>query len=414
MAWSLAFIAVLLEAASMLVGFLRGQPSDSLAEGVGSVVVIVGTAVIGAAVASRVPRNPLGWLLLGLALINPIFGLIDSFLVISAARVQAGQPALPGTMTGLLLSALLLAIVLTAPLTFIPLLFPDGRLLSHRWRVVGWAAIAGMSLWTAAGWIQAFMWPEEALTSTDGSTSSAPVVDVLAAAGLILAVAACLASLASLVVRWRRARGAERQQLKWLVVGIAAALAGVLAETDPLDSLLAAGWSGLPDFIGDVSGLALPLSVGIAVTRYRLYEIDRLINRTVVYTVVTGLLLITYFAIVGGLQVVLAPLGDTQLAVAASTLAVAAAFQPLRRVVQRRIDSRFNRSRYDARRIIDTFQTSLRDEVDLEVLRRDLHAAATTTMHPTHVLLWLAHRTPQPTPHRGGQPRMAAGSAAGD
>jgi hypothetical protein len=200
-------------------------------------------------------------------------------------------------------------------------------------------------------------------------------------------------SISSLVVRWRRSRSIERQQLKWLIGGIGATLVGFIAEVDPINTLLARTWSGLPDFLGDISGLALPLSIGVAVTRYRLYEIDRLVNRTVVYTIVTGLLLLAYLTLVGGLQLALAPLASgSQLAVAASTLTVAVAVQPLRRTVQERVDRRFNRHRYDAQRTVEELKASLRSEVDPDIVIHALRAAATKTMEPSHVTVWLARR----------------------
>lgn len=392
LAWSLAGVAVLLQATHVMAAYAWVEPMDSVAEAVGGSVVLTATAAVGAAVASRVPTNPLGWLVVGTALFEPFIGLTESFLVLSERQVHAGRPMLPGTVAGLVLFNAGLGSILVVPVTFIPLLFPDGRLPSPRWRWVVWLAVAAIMLFAGTGAVASMRWPLQTLT-TDGF--SVPLLDVLARVGLALAVTAGALSISSLVVRWRRSRSVERQQLKWLIGGIAATLVGFIAEVDPVDTILMAVWSGLPDFLGDISGLALPVAIGVAVTRYRLYEIDRLVNRTVVYTIVTGFLLLVYLGLVGGLQLTLAPLASgSQLAVAASTLTVAVAFQPLRRVVQAMVDRRFNRPRYDAQRTFEAFQVSLRSEVDVDIVTHALREAASRTMEPTHVAVWLARRAP--------------------
>lgn len=392
LAWSLAGAAVLLQAATLLVDYRWATPMDSAAEAVGAVVMGIGTAVVGAVVAARVPANPLGWLVLAMALIAPLFGLVDAFLVVSERQVQAGRPMLPGTVAGLASLAVMLGFLLVTPVTFIPLLFPDGHLPSPRWRGVAWLAGAAITTLSGVGVATSVHLPTLSLTTDDAATA-VPLLNVLAIVGIALWLTAAVMSIASLAVRWRRVRSVERQQLKWMIGGLTATFIGILAEVPPIDALLMRVWSGLPDFIGDASLLALPVSIGVAVTRYRLYEIDRLVNRTVVYTIVTTLLLLAYLALVGGLQLIVAPLAaGSQFAVAASTLAVAAAFQPVRHAVQARVDRRFNRRRYDAQRTAEAFQASLRNEVDVGAVIRALQAATARTVEPTHVTVWLARR----------------------
>jgi hypothetical protein len=235
LAWSLAGLAIVLHTTHALVGYVWAEPIDSVAEAVGGFVVLTGTAAVGAVVSSRVPTNPLGWLVLGIALIEPLGGLTESFLIISERQVNAGRPMIPGTVAGLVFYFLLLSIVLVVPVTFIPLLFPDGRLPSLRWRWVAWLALAAIVVFGGTGAVAAVRWPVESLT-TDGM--STPLLGALASIGIALAVAAGVLSISSLVVRWRRSRSIERQQLKWLIGGIGATLVGFIAEVDPINTLL--------------------------------------------------------------------------------------------------------------------------------------------------------------------------------
>jgi hypothetical protein len=217
-----------------------------------------------------------------------------------------------------------------------------------------------------------------------------PLVQALAGVAFPLLVVCGIISVLSLVVRFRRSRGVERQQLKWFVYAAAVTLSGVLVtealpipEGSVLDSLLAvAGLAVVP---------SVPVAAGIAILRYRLYEIDRIVNRTLVYAALTALLAGVYAAGALGLPRLLS-LGESQLLVAASTLAVAALFSPARRRVQSAVDRRFNRARYDATRTVETFSARLRDQVELDSLSADLLAVVDRTVQPASVSLWLRHR----------------------
>ena len=238
------------------------------------------------------------------------------------------------------------------------LIFPDGRLPSRRW----WAVVAVSS----AGYVLSFlgMWK----------------------VGIWVSIAALLASVAAVILRWRRSKDRERQQLKWLAyVVVLAAVAGL------------AGLAGVqlwaPAYVPAILlvvagvGLGIPVAIGVAVLKHRLYDIDILINRTLVYGALTALLASAYLGSVLLLQLVLSPSSD--LAIAGSTLAVAALFRPARARIQALVDRRFFRSRYDAQRTLDAFTARLRDEVSLDALSDELREVVTETMHPAHVSIWM-------------------------
>jgi hypothetical protein len=262
------------------------------------------------------------------------------------------------------------------------LVYPTGRLLSARWRPVALAAVLILAFLSFGSAV--LPWPDGLFPVGNplqiGGGAVAILNDLFAPGGLIVVLVALLA-VASLVIRYRRAAGVERAQLKWFAAVAAICLPALLVG-------LTLWW---PFYIVAFGGFALlPVAIGIAVLRYRLYEIDRLISRTIAYGVLT--------AIVGGLfvsfilvfQAVLAPVTQSnELAVAGSTLLVFTVFQPLRRRLQRLVDRRFNRSRYDAERTVAAFASRLRDEVDLEQLRAEIMASVAHTVEPSSVSLWL-------------------------
>jgi hypothetical protein len=273
----------------------------------------------------------------------------------------------------------------TLTITFLLLLFPHGRLLSPRWRPVAWLAAAV----TVAGTALLAVVPWELLNP--GIPAENPLgVEGLRYLGIappapifLLGIPTTILSVISLVLRFRRSRGEERQQLKWFVY------AGVLVVAALFVPLL------LPGVASTLLQLlvmpALPIAAGVAILRYRLYDIDRIINRTLVYGALTAILALIYL----GSVVVLRGLvfgftgGSSQLVVVASTLAVAALFSPLRRRIQGFIDRRFYRRKYDARKTLEAFSAKLRDETDLEALNNDLVRVVRETMQPVHVSLWL-------------------------
>jgi hypothetical protein len=215
------------------------------------------------------------------------------------------------------------------------------------------------------------------------------VASMLATAGVLLWAATMVASLACVVVRFRSSVGVERQQLRWVAVGAVAAVAGLLAGAAlPQKTVISSSLYAMV--------LCIPLAVAVAVLRYRLWDLDRLISRTLTYTLVTALLVVPYLLIVPAAGRLVQ--GSGSLAVAAATLATAAAFAPLRRRVQGLVDRRFNRRRYDAARTVEGFATRLRDQVDLDALSAELLAVVHHTMQPVGASLWLRPQAPHPAP----------------
>jgi hypothetical protein len=343
--------------------------------------------LLGVLVARRQPRNPEGWLLLGLGLgIVVLFGsglyaVLDYRL--HQGRLPLGEAAvfIQGTLGQLMLFLFPLVI----------LLFPDGRL-SRRWTWALWSYLVLIAVLTVgvlaseAGTLAGRPIRVDltgAYSGPGGATGALAAVAAIAGTGWVLAVPFWPAFVARQVLSWRRSAGDRRQQVKWLMGGAALALAGLL--------LIAFGPAqaktiGLPV----VALAALPVSMGVAILKYHLYDIDRLISRTLSYALVTGLLAGVYVGIVTLTTHVL-PL-NSPFAVAAGTLAAAALFSPLRRRVQRAVDRRFDRARYDAEATVTAFAARLKDAVDLASVSDDLADAVQQALAPAHVSVWLSER----------------------
>jgi hypothetical protein len=372
-AWSALGAYVAFTMTALAITVFQGASLDSL-----GAVGFAGYAVVGALVALRRPGNAIGWLLLAV-------GIVFAGMNAAEAWVQVGNPARawvawPASWTTSLVFSLALVIV--------PLLFPDGRLPSPRWRPVLWLGIADLLL----GVTSAALMPgpldlqlskgiDNPLGVGGGLPEAAAKLDVVIS-GVALALAA-----ASVVVRFRRSRGVERQQLKWFVlVGVLAAasmsVALFFAYTGTYDPLAVAGWlTGLA-----LLGIGLPLATGFAIFRHRLYDVDVVIRRTLVYGALTATLGALYLGLV--LLIGLA-VGRSNLAIALSTLAVAALARPVRERIQAAVDQRFYRRRYDAGRTLEAFGVRLRDELDLEALAADLRGVVQDTVQPAHVSVWL-------------------------
>ena len=277
------------------------------------------------------------------------------------------------------------------------LLFPTGRPLSPRWWWVVWlAAVANVLVIVGA----LPLWPLRGVALLGLREVPSPVgpLGVVYIVGEWGVIAAGVAAAASLLVRFRRARGAERQQIKWLlytavVFGVGVPPASLLAFTIGASELAA-------DVVGAMFVAGLPAAIGVAILKYRLYDLDRLINRTLVYGLLTTLLGLGYAGLVLVLGQVFGGIGaePPSWAVAGATLAVAALFQPARRRVQAAVDRRFNRRRYHAAQTIEAFSARLRDEIDLDTLRAELLAVVDHTMEPTTVSLWLRPRVERSVP----------------
>ncbi len=333
-------------------------------------------ATVGLLVASRHPSNPVGWWFLGLAVVQGLAELSQAY------GERAAQDGLPAGEAAEWV-ATWIWILTPALLTLVLLLFPDGRSPSRRWRIVPALAFAGCALAIPGLALSAESGTEFAGGENPLAVQS-PLIDVLFPLGMAVVMGALLASAASLFLRFRRARGVERQQLKWVVLA-----AGVVGAVAPF----AVGfWA--QTILAEVSLLfalaMIPIAAAIAILRYRLYDIDVVINRTLVYGALTATLALAYLGSVVLLQLALRPLTkESGLAIAASTLAVAALFRPARARIQQTVDRRFYRRKYDAARTLERFGARLRDEVDLDALGADLRAVVNDTMQPAHVSLWL-------------------------
>ena len=350
-------------------------------------------AVVGLVVAWRKPRNPLGWIMLAVA---GFFALSEdaSFYAVADYRLRHGGLPL-GWIALLAQPGWAPAIVLAALIVF---LFPDGMLPSPRLRWVLWPFLGVAAVWIAGTLIITAGAIAGHRTSVDsggnllifdnpaGSAAWWGMVNdlffpLLGGIGWLVAVAAQ-------VLSYRRACGERRQQLKWLLTGSALAGAG-LAATAGESSSHSALIRSLA-VIALVATLGIPLSVGVAILKYRLYDIDRIISRTLAYAIVTGLLIGLYAGLVLLATRILSL--HTPVAVAAATLAAAALFNPLRRRMQRAVDRRFNRARYDADQTVTAFAAQLKDAVDLDSVRDDLAKVVSRALEPAHLSVWISHR----------------------
>jgi hypothetical protein len=392
LAWGLWLLVVLVW--GLVIAFLLandGLTTRELTVAVALWVPFLAFATVGAVILARRPGNRIGWLCwaIGFAFTVSLWGSKQVWVVLAdqgrssawALLPQLGILAFLGTLLGLL--------------PFLVLVFPTGQLLSRRWRPVAWTLGLVLGLYLTAGLLTPGPVPL-GLPDNPGNPLGVEAAEgllrlVQTMAGVAAPVLA-LAALASVVVRFRSARGEERQQLKWFTFVVAAELV-LLPGLGSVAEQVAPEVGVLVVFPASIS--LIPLAIGLAVLRYRLYDIDRIINRTLVYGLLTVLLGATYTVSVFGLGQLLSPAtGESALAVAASTLVVAALFQPARRRVQAAVDRRFNRRRYNAATSIQAFSSRLRDQIDLDTLSTELLAVVDQTMEPTRVSLWL-----RPSPH---------------
>ncbi len=349
--------------------------------------VIAPFAVVGFVVAWRKPGNPLGWIMLG----GAAFGMLSedaSFYTVADYRLHHGGLPL-GWVALLAQPGWAPAIVLFG---LVILLFPDGRPPSARWRWALWAYGGIGLLWIAGavaltvGAITGHQIQVDSGGNLSGAAASATWWNVVQDVFFLLLVVCWLAALASQALSFRRSSGERRQQLKWLMAG--SALAFIMALASIGVGIWAAGIAPVAGAFG-LAGFffTLPLSISVAILKYRLFDIDRIISRTLAYTVVTGVLVGVYAGIV--LLATRVVSITTPVAVAASTLAAAALFNPLRRRVQRVVDRRFNRARYDADRTVAAFAARLQDAADLDSVRGDLIEVVQHALEPAHVSVWI-------------------------
>jgi hypothetical protein len=372
LAWALLGLTVALMAAALVIGFTGGEAWN---QKFASIPVALAFAVVGALVAART-GNRLGWLFLSAAVASTVV------VVAYAYAARAATARLPGAAWAAWTLTVVLGVVATL-FFLVPLLFPDGRPPSRRWWPVVWVAIIDGLVQIVTVALSDANFTNNFPKLRDPVTAVAPlgtVYNQAEAVGLLV----LLAGVISMIARFRHSGREERLQLKWFLY--ASAVSAVVI-------VVAAQLSNDPLLEWEIVFPLIPAAVGIAILKYRLYDIDRLISRTLSYAIVTGLLVGLYAGLVLLATEVLSI--KSPVAVAASTLAAAALFTPLRRRVQHVVDRRFNRVRYDADQTIAAFAARLRDAVDLDAVRSDLLAAVNTAVEPAHISVWTAPAHPR-------------------
>ena len=405
LAWATYFVcgAALMGALGCFIFFtVTGAPWDS-GTTIGALLTFI-FPTVGILVARAQPRNPIGWTLLGIGLVWGLLFLAEPYIWYAYIG-KPGSLWRPDLVVALTSSLWIPAVGLTG--VFLILLFPNGRLLSPRWRPVAWAAGVNLA-------VQFIVTPFIPVTLRDISAQNPDVprspnplgIEALGfivpawTFGVVLIALSFAASAVSLVLRFRRSRGHERLQLKWVATAGAAVATFFLLFlilsfiTEVLK--IGAHWGSLVDSIFEntvvIVFALLPIAVGIAILRHRLYDIDFIINRALVYGLLTTLLALVYVAGVVGVGAVVRSVGgnsDNSLVVAATTLMVAGLFGPARAHIQRFIDRRFYRHKYNAARTVERFSARLRDEIDLDELCADFVETVSSTMQPARVSVWL-------------------------
>jgi hypothetical protein len=378
-AWSVCALTLVLIACAIVLALPNRYGFENLA----FLLTEASAALVGSLIASRQPRNPVGWLIVGHALCFTLGEFGRQYAIYSVltdpgslpfARAMA-SPAYWAWFPGLIMM-----------MSFLPLYFPNGRLLSPRWRPVLWFTVSAISIIT-------FM---TAIRPSEDETPGIPNplgIEALKSAGIFEIIVPALWSVlavvsgVSLVLRFRRAVGEERQQIKWVAYAVVLLIFFTILNQLLLRDL-PPGWS---EILFALLLEVLWISIAVAIFRYRLYDIDVVINRTLVYGALTLLLALIYFGGVVVLQATLRALTgqESSLAVVASTLLIAALFSPLRSRIQSFIDRRFYRRKYDAAKTLEAFSATLRHETNLDALNEHLVAVARDTMQPAHVSLWL-------------------------
>ncbi|MDQ6875934.1 MAG: hypothetical protein M3042_12855 [Actinomycetota bacterium] len=391
-------VALLLMAAGAPLSLMAHQFDGWLAQ----FPLMAPFVLVGLLIARRQPNNPIGWIMLALATIYTLGADAGSYAVLA---FRLGHPSLPLARLAVALTQCWIALPVLLPLPIA--LFPDGRLPSRRWRATIWVysvVCVTLLIGTAIKDVPAFT---DRHVQVDGSGelltfsgSSGGAVDAVGPLLFLVLAGISLSWVIRQLVAYRRSTRVRRQQLKWLVSGGAIAITGfALAllfgnSTNPVLRVLAGGFFGI---------IAVPVSIGIGVLKYRLYEIDRVISRTLAYAIVTGLLVGVYVALITVSTRALSL--SSPLGVAGSTLAAAALFAPLRRRVQRAVDRRFNRSRYDTDATIAAFSARLRTAIDLEQVQREFLGVVQHAVEPSQASVWIRSRSS--TPHVGLPGRSA-------
>jgi hypothetical protein len=374
-----------------LSGVLAEVARQPLLSGGNVIALYLAFSVVGVVVAWHQPGHPIGWALLGVGL---FFTLSAAAGIYTVFDYRARQGTLPLGWLAVLLQPSWAPAVALAGLSL--LLFPDGRFPSRRWRPVLWAYVVTGGLWVAGAYAisvgaiiagHVHVAANGDLAALDNPTGTAAPWGVLGTVFFALIAVLWLAWLAGQVAGYRRQAAERRMQLKWLLSGAAVFIVGTVI------SVWLNNATGIWRVVDDITAaalFALPVSIGFGILKFKLYDIDRIISRTLAYAIVTGLLIGVYAGLVLLATQVLS--FRTPVAVAASTLAAAALFNPLRRRVQHLVDRRFNRARYDTGQTIAAFAARLQDTVDLDSVRDDLATVVDRALEPTHVSVWISQQ----------------------
>jgi hypothetical protein len=401
LAWSACAVALGLTALGfVLLGLNRLGDGPVFDYWVENAALALSFPTVGAVIAARRPDNSIGWLFVAAGLSGAAV-LLTSEYALYALFTEPG--ALPAGRTMAWISTWVGTVAFGLVFAFLLLLFPDGRLLSTRWRPVAWLAAGALTSVMLATALRPRLTDEtgepaptgapEPIDNPFGVEGAGSALQTVEEVAIVVFVLLCaLPAAASLILRYRRSTGERRQQIKWLAWAAGVLVLCVFILPDALiaafgdtDAVSAAG-----SVLETVPVVALPVATGVAILRHRLYDVDVVIRRTLVYAALTALLAGAYLAAVLLLQLALSPLTEqSDLAIAGSTLAVAALFRPARRRIQALVDRRFYRRRYDATRTVESFGARLRDQVDLDSLGSELRRVVGDTMQPAHVSLWL-------------------------
>jgi hypothetical protein len=415
LAWCLAALSVLMFVAVVVLDSLARSPGESsilgtISEAI-SFVLFLAFPVVGALIASRRPQNPIGWICLADGLLWMLLAVTDSYSVYGVTR--PGSVPFP-VAVGAIGNQWLWVPTVGLLGIYLILLFPDGKLPSPRWRTLAWVSGVVIVLLSVAEGLAPGPLENQGGVPNPFGLEALPWLQDAAYIILPLLPLCIFASAVSMVLRFRRSRGEVRQQIKW--VAFVASLGGLLYLIAMISQLVvvlevSGSDSNVPQIPWWAEGLfsvavlgfaGVPVAIGFAVLKYRLYDIDVVINRTLVYGSLTATLVALYFGGVAATQTILRAEGQTeqqQLAVVISTLVIAALFNPLRRRIQSFIDRRFYRRKYDARKTLEAFSARLRDETNLGTLSAHLVGVVNETIQPAHVSLWLRPDEPP----KGGQ-----------
>jgi hypothetical protein len=388
-AWSLWALSVVFAAFGLLFLYLNGSVGRLLDASLGvDVAVAAAFPAVGAIIASRQSGNAVGWIFCAIGLCG---GASIFFAEYGIYALVTNPDSFPAGVISTWIGTWIWLPSVTLTISFLLLLFPNGRLPGRRWRPVAWLAaavmVAGVALLGVTPWD--LLDPGVPARNPFGIESLRDLGLAIPVPILAVGIPTMILSVVSLVSRFRRSRGEERQQLKWFVYAGALNVGVLLIPgADSSDAI---------PLLQIATFLLLPVAAGIAILRYRLYDVDFIINRTLVYATLTAMLILVYLASIISLQYLFRNFagGDSEIAVVASTLGIAALFNPLRRATQRFIDRRFYRQKYDAARTLGAFSERLREETDLRTLREDLVGVVKDTVAPAHVSLWL--REPERT-----------------